>query len=67
MIAAIRRLTNAWKRWVGREIPNSLQRITGENRADERDRDVNRVLNDIEVMKRESDFYRRYARRQSAE
>ncbi len=51
------------RRW-GLILHSFLKRITGSDRAAERDRGVSNLLNDIEVLKREAEFWRRYGRRE---
>lgn len=42
-----------------------LDRIKASRKSEEREQDIDRVRSDLEVMKRESEFFRRYARRES--
>lgn len=42
-----------------------LERIRANRKAEEREQDIDRVRSDIEMMRRETEFNRRYARRES--
>ncbi len=54
-----------WTANVQRHFYRLLERIKGSDRAEERDRGVSNLLNDIEALKRgEVEFWRRYGRRE---
>jgi hypothetical protein len=66
-MAELRRFVRAVGEWIEVEPRGLLERITGKRRAEERERGVNQVLNDIEVLKREAEFDRRFGMRGDAQ
>ncbi len=53
-----------WSANVQRHFYRLLELIKGSERAEQRDRGVSNLLNDIEVLKREAEFWRRYGARE---